>query len=275
MKLEDYGQKRDLAMLNTAELHQVRDYVLKILPELIRSEPDIATTIEGILAQQFPRRDEFARLLDELEQSRQENRTRFDEMDQRFEQVDQRFEQVDQRFGNIEARLDRSEQTQLAMRRGIAKLQSGQEWLTKRMDGFEVWMQVVTGTVRNEKGQSLEEIAAIGLSYGLRNPDIKPENIRLRQKLVDRAGLVYALPMETEVDIIAQNGRLIAFEVKSTGRGDEVTTFAFKVKLLALQNPDKEVQGIFVALAPTAEVRAQCERYGIELLEAARGLPPP
>ena len=34
-------------MLDEKELTQVRDYVIKILPELLRSEPEIATTIEG------------------------------------------------------------------------------------------------------------------------------------------------------------------------------------------------------------------------------------
>jgi hypothetical protein len=48
-------------MLDEKELAQVREYVISILPELLRSEPEIATTIEGILAQHFPRRDEFAR----------------------------------------------------------------------------------------------------------------------------------------------------------------------------------------------------------------------
>ena len=58
-------------MLNEIELVQVRDYVIGILPELLRQEPEIATTIEGMLAQQFPRRDEFARLLDEVRDDRQ------------------------------------------------------------------------------------------------------------------------------------------------------------------------------------------------------------
>ena len=92
-------------MLDTKELDQVRDYVIKILPELLRSEPEIATTIEGILAQQFPRRDEFARLLDEVQASRQATR-------EGFEQVGHNLEEI--------------KQSQLGMRRDMAKLQSGQ-----------------------------------------------------------------------------------------------------------------------------------------------------
>lgn len=58
--------------LDEKDLVQIRNYVIRILPELLREEPEIATTIEGILAQQFPRRDEFARLLDELTLLREE-----------------------------------------------------------------------------------------------------------------------------------------------------------------------------------------------------------
>jgi adenylate kinase family enzyme len=57
-----------------------------------------ARAAEGILAEQFPRRDEFARLLDEMTQQRQEMNQQFKQVDQRFEQVDQRFEQVEQEW---------------------------------------------------------------------------------------------------------------------------------------------------------------------------------
>jgi hypothetical protein len=54
------------------------------LPDLLRRTPAIATTIEGILAQHFPRRDEFARLLDEFTGFRHETRERFDRVEQEF-----------------------------------------------------------------------------------------------------------------------------------------------------------------------------------------------
>lgn len=63
-------------MLDEKELSQIRDYVIRILPELLREEPETATTIEGMLAQHFPRRDEFARLLDELTLLREEQEQR-------------------------------------------------------------------------------------------------------------------------------------------------------------------------------------------------------
>ncbi len=240
-------------MLDEKELTQVREYVIKILPDLLRSDPAIATTIEGILAQQFPRRDEFARLLDEVRDFRQE--------------TDQRFEQVDQRFEQVTGRLDNLEKGQLGLRRDMAKLQSSQESLLHRMTGVEAWSRFITGTVRNQKGESLESAVAAGLRYGFSNPNIQPEQILLRQKIADREGLIYPLPYESEVDIIASNGELIVFEVKSTGRSDEVWHFAMKVRLLAAQNPDKQVRGVFIAPEAGPDIQEQCERFGVELLD--------
>lgn len=68
--------------LNEEQLDQLEQHITEILPDLLLRNPKIATTIEGILAQHFPRRDEFARLLDEFTQFRQETRERLDRIDQ-------------------------------------------------------------------------------------------------------------------------------------------------------------------------------------------------
>lgn len=74
--------------LEPAQLEQIENHITEILPQLLRRNPEIATTIEGILAQHFPRRDEFARLLDELAEHRAETSARFKHVDERFDRVD-------------------------------------------------------------------------------------------------------------------------------------------------------------------------------------------
>jgi hypothetical protein len=112
-------------------LEEIKDYIFEQLPRVLEQDPRFVTFIEGIVAEKFPRRDEFARLLDEVQQHRQETRQQFEridqrladidnfrqetrqqfeQVDQRFEQVDQRFEQVDQRFEQVDQRFDRLEQ---------------------------------------------------------------------------------------------------------------------------------------------------------------------
>ncbi|MCE7988840.1 MAG: hypothetical protein DYG89_47400 [Caldilinea sp. CFX5] len=303
-------------MLGQAELVQVREYVIKILPELLRTEPEIGTTIEGILAQHFPRRDELARMLDEVRDFRSETNQHFEQIDGRFEQVDGRFEQVDGRFeqvddrfeqiddrfeqidgrfeqidgrfeqidgrfeqidgrfeqvdsrlDQVDKRFDNIDRSLLLLKREQIQLKSGQESMRKQMEGMEAWVSFINGIVRNEKGSSLEDVAAAALRYKLQNPDIVAENVRLRQKLVDYEGVVFPKGFVTEVDIVAENGDLLVFEVKSTGRVSDVSMFALKVNLVRSQNPYKRVHGLFIAPAASVEIQEECATYGLQLLK--------
>ena len=91
-------------------LKEIEAYILRRLPDVLKHNPDFATWIEGLLAEKFPKRDEFARLLNELTAHRAETREQFQQVDQRFEQVDQRFEQVDQRFEQVDQRFEQVDQ---------------------------------------------------------------------------------------------------------------------------------------------------------------------
>jgi len=324
-------------MLAKKDLSQMREYVIGILPQLLREEPEITTTIEGILAHQFPRRNEFSSLLDEFkllredinrqfeahrketerrfelmerkfeaylqeterrfelmeqkfEAQRQETERRFDlmeqkfeahrqeterrfdalhkEMNQRFEQVDKRFEQVDQRFEQIDKRLDKQHADILDVKRRVIKLESTVDRVEDKMTRFDIRLNILAGTLGTEKGQRLEEVFAHVLSYGLKNPDLKPESIQLRQQFVDTEGLVYLRKGKfIEVDIIIENGKFTVFEVKATVTVGNVDEFARKVKLIELQNPDKQVRGIIISPWADEEVKQCCIEYDLELLD--------
>ena len=117
--------------MTTAEIEHVKRVVLEQLPEVLEHDPGFARWLEGLLSEKFPRRDEFARLLDEVQASRRENKEQFarvderldkadvqfekvdgrlDKVDVQFKQVDQRFDQVDQRFDQVDQRLDQVDQ---------------------------------------------------------------------------------------------------------------------------------------------------------------------
>ena len=353
-------------MMSQSDLAQIRNDFIKFLPQLLREEPDVRTTIEGIIAQQFPRKDEFVELLKEVKSQRkdmerhfvqvdkrinlleqkiepignldqrlnllvqafeklaqrleqvegrvdllheemnkrfeqverrfeqvdqridllheemnkrfeqvdrridllhEEMNKRFERVDQRFDKIDQRFEQVDQRFDKVDQRFEQMHNTQVDMKRDILKLRENQDLILKRMEGQEKWLQVVTGNMGTEKGETLEQLFAEALSYGLKNPDIKPESIRLNQKIEDLDGLLFKKPRYGEVDLIAQNGKLIVLEIKATAKPDDVNTLSWKVELLQLQNPDKQVQGLFIAMGASEKVRQRCLEYEIELID--------
>lgn len=129
-------------MTQVMSLEEIEDLIIERLPRVLERDPQFATWLEGLLAQRFPRRDEFARLLDELQEHRVETaqqfarvdrrlekldedirqhraetsqqfaqvNERFGQVDNRFEQVDRRFEQIDSRFEQVDSRFEQLEQ---------------------------------------------------------------------------------------------------------------------------------------------------------------------
>jgi hypothetical protein len=218
-------------LLTPQELDDVKDYVLDKLPRVLEQDPRFVLFIEGIVNEKFPRRDEFARLLDEFTSFRKETRENFDQVDHRFNLVDQRFESLTQEVRNLRD-----------------------------------WVEVIAGGLQNRAGKNLERIVAGALQLGLRRPDIQPEHILLRQKISDPEGLVFKAGKQKEVDIVAMNGELLVFEVKSAPKPDDVDDFADKVELVRLHNPEKNVQGVFVAVGSEDRIRQICRQRKLLLI---------
>lgn len=89
-------------LLTPEQLEQAKEYIFRQLPKVLAQSPEFVTLVEGIVAEKFPRRDEFARMLDQIEAHRKETQEFAVNVDRRFEQVDRRFGQVDQRFDTLE-----------------------------------------------------------------------------------------------------------------------------------------------------------------------------
>lgn len=136
----------------------------------------------------------------------------------------------------------------------------------KRMDGMQTWIDYNLGNLRSQKGQQLEDMVAMALRYGLENPTIKPESLRLQQKLVDTTGEVFYEGYTSEVDLMTENGELTVFEVKATAKVGDVYHFAQKIKLVAVQNPSQPVKGVLICLATGDEVAKQCAYHNIKLV---------
>jgi hypothetical protein len=211
--------------------------------------------------------ERFDRHEQQMAEMRREMNERFQRVDERFERVDERFERVDERFQRVDERFETTEQTLRDIKRSIYQIQSVQNDMLRRMEGQEAWLRLSIGDMRNVKGRDLEDAVAVALRYGLKNPDIMPESIRLRQKLVDTEGYAFKKGFSTEIDLIVDDGWMRVFEVKSSADADDVNLFALKVELVAFQNPDKQVGGIFIALAASTEVRQQCNEHGLLLLD--------
>ena len=150
-------------MLTPEMLEEIEAYILKRLPQVLARDPQFATLIEGMLAEKFPRRDEFARLLDELQEHRRETQQQFRLVDQRFEQVDQRFEQVDQRFEQVDHRFEqvdqRFERLETEMRTGFDQVHRAIDRLGSRwgIRNEKVFRQTMRELLEKSFGAQIQE----------------------------------------------------------------------------------------------------------------------
>jgi archaellum component FlaC len=310
-------------MFTQSELDQIEEYVLRKLPKVLKQDPDFTVFIEGIVSEMFPKRDEFARLLDEFTQYRsnrdKENESlhkdiqnvktelsteirslrtemhegfekvdkrfgnvdkhletvdnhletvdkRFDQVDKRFDQVDERFEQVDKRFEKVDERFEQVDSRLAGMSQDIKNVGQEIKNVSQDMKNLRDWVELIGGRLQTRAGRNLENVVAGALRLGLEKPDIEPEQIQLRQKITDTDGVVFKPGKQKEVDILVQNGQLIVFEVKSAPDAEDVDDFADKVKVVRHQNPDKTVEGVFIALGVDEDVRRQCQKHQIRLI---------
>ena len=226
------------------------------LPALLERHPEVETRVYEAFMRAFATKKEVAAVLISLQASREdlqafraEMRQCFEQVDQRFEQVEgemrQGFEQVDQRFEQVDQRFDRVDQ---------------------RFADLKDWVELVVGRLQTRSGRKLEDVVAGALRLALEQPDIDPAQIRLRQKITDESGAMGPAGRTYEVDILAQDGHLLVFEVKSVCEVEDVERHADKVELVRGLYPDKQVEGVMVALTPEPEVQQRCAALGLRLV---------
>jgi archaellum component FlaC len=276
------------------EIQEVKDLVLRELPRVLEQDPNFVVFIEGILSEKFPRRDEFARLLDELGQFRSDVNTRFDKVearlggmdqrlggmdqrlegmdqrlegmdqrlegvDQRLEQMDQRFEQVDQRFEQVDQRFEQVDQRFEQVDRSLAEIRQD-------IAGLKDWMEINVGGFQRRAGRRLEDVVAGAFCYGLQRKDIRPEHVHLRRKFEDVEGIAFKAGKTKEIDIIALAEEILVFEVKSTADFDDIDDLADRTALVRHLFPGKKVHGVMVTLGAEPEHRNYCEKQGLNLI---------
>lgn len=189
--------------------------------------------------------DEFAQIVArKLEQT-----VVFKELREFREEVNRRFEAMDKRFEAMQAEMNKRF-----------------EATDKRIETIHDWVGVVVGGFQTRAGRSLEDAVAGTLSLALRMKDVKPESIRMRQKIVDAAGMIGPAGREYEYDIFASNGETIVFEVKSNLDSEAVERFSDKADLAARAIGCARIRKVIVSLDKRSDAATACKRLGIELV---------
>lgn len=134
--------------LTTEQLEQAKRYILNSLPQILEQSPEFVVFVEGVVAGKFPRRDEFARLLDHVEAHRRETQQfqketseRFDKIDSRFDKIDERLDKMDVRFNKVDERFDKMDNRFDSLELPLARL--GSRWGIHSEDLFRKTMKSV------------------------------------------------------------------------------------------------------------------------------------
>ena len=240
-------------MLTQDELKQIKDYIFEKLPQVLETDAHFAVLIEGMLAEKFPRRDEFNRLLDELTQLRLDQNAK-------FEQVDRRFEQVDAKIENL--RREQNEKFQQVDRR-FDLLTEDVHRLSDRVDAG----LMAVGNLQSRVGRNLEDLAAGTLRYALNRRDISPENVELRKSFVDHHGQIGPAGRDYEIDIFIDNSSVIVFEVKSNCDSQQLLHFNDKAEFIRKQDyPDKPCEKVLITLEKNSYLQNKYQELGIVLV---------
>lgn len=163
-------------------LEEVEEFILNRLPGVLERDPHFVTFIEGIVAEKFPRRDEFARLLDEVQQHRKETAEQSQRVEDRVGRVEQRVERVEDHVGRVEQRVERVEQRVEHIDQQLQEHRAETAAQFQRVDQrFEqVDQRFAELTQRVEDGFHNVQISIdrLGARWGIRNESIFRQTMR-------------------------------------------------------------------------------------------------
>jgi hypothetical protein len=243
-------------------------HILKILPILLRQDRKFQTEVYSVLSETFAAKKDFERTLEELRISREEWNKRFEEMRQESKEEFKIMRQESKEEFKImrQESNKRSEEWNKHFEEMRQESNKRSEEAKEERKDLKDWVWKVVGGLQGRAGRNLEDVIAGTLRVALKRRDVKPENLKLRQKIVDNKGFVGPKGREYEIDIWVHNSESMVFEIKSYAEEEDVTRFNDKAELviekLKLSNPSK----VFITLQKGREMTNICRELGVELV---------
>ncbi|MBI2567267.1 MAG: hypothetical protein HYV63_09580 [Candidatus Schekmanbacteria bacterium] len=109
-------------------------------------------------------------------------------------------------------------------------------------------------------------MVAGALRIALGRTDLRAEHVRLRQHVEDRDGLIGPAGRRYEYDILAINGHVCVFEVKSAPDEEDVDRFRDKCDLVERELGRGPIERVLATLAKTPRLKRYCAARGVTLI---------
>jgi hypothetical protein len=293
-------------MLSEIELEQARTYIFRHLPRVLEQDPDFVTLIEGIVAEKFPRRDEFARLLDEMTAARQEQRDGFHHVNYRLDKHESDIAELKESVGELRTGQDklragqdelRAGQDELRagqdeLRRDVTELRAGQDELRAGQDElrrdvtelragqeeFRIGQEGLRHEVADlrvlidERTEMLRKefnnaVATLGQRWGMMSEDILRQVVAA---VIEKSygGTVRQVQIEDEeYDVVITNGSHILVEITARARQDVLRRLARKRKTYTEHTGFEPSRVILATAQIHVTVARKLEQMGIEVIQ--------
>ena len=165
-------------MPTVMSVEELEEFILDRLPGVLERNPRFVTFVEGIVAEKFPRRDEFARLLDEVQQHRRETSAQFQQVDEHFQQVDERFQQVDERFQQVDERFQQVDERFQQVDRRFDQVDARFDRIDQRLDRVDA--RIDSLEQRMDDGFHAVQVGLdrLGQRWGIRNESVFRQTVR-------------------------------------------------------------------------------------------------
>ena len=239
--------------MTAEEIQDVERQILEKLPRLLEQDAHLRIVIEGILADKFPRRDEFNELLGEVKALRIES--------------EQRFEAMDKRFGGLQQQIEASRQESNRRFEATQKqMDTRFREVFERFEDLRHSVDLQVGGFQRRAGRKLENMVAGTLRLALDRRDIRSANIVLRRKIEDISGLIGLPGKSYEIDLWMHDDTVIFFEIKSVPEVEDVERFSEKCRLAASVLGYAEYEKVMVSLDKPEEVVEACRALGVLLV---------
>jgi len=200
--------------------------VIKGLPELLKKQPELRLRIYDVLAEEFVRNDVFYEYM---------------------KKSDDRFEQLLQELRAFREDTDRKF-----------------DEMGGDFKDLKDWVGIVVGGFQRRAGRNLEDAVAGTLRIAL-GKDVKPGNIRMRQKIQDDEGMIGPKGRSYEIDLCVTNTECLIFEIKSYAEEEDIERFNDKAELALKKWDLKNMKKVLITLEKRPLVVELCDKFGIQV----------
>jgi hypothetical protein len=229
---------------------QIRETILRELPSILEEDAEIQQLVLRLSRQQFADKAEtdsrFDRILDELRRDREAQERKWETQDRKWDEQNRKWDEQNRKW-----------------------------------DENQGVINSILAEIREMNRKHESSIGALGARWGLQSEAAFRDGLKailedsfpvevLRVLEFDQKGEVFGRPDQIELDLIIQNGMVIACELKSSMSKPDVHAFLRKVEFYERLHQQPITRRLIISPMVHPLAKETADRLGIEVYGYAR-----